>query len=173
MAPTDQITRRPERDGSGTASDRPWWPIVLYVVAVAAVSIIGSTATSSSVDSWYAELDTPWFTPPSWVFGPVWTAIYLLIALSAFLTHRASRPAGPQLGLWWGQLALNLSWSLVFFGLQSPFGGLAVIVPLLMCILVLIRVVWPVQRVAALLLIPYAAWVAYATALNAAIASAN
>jgi translocator protein len=155
------------------SSGRPWWPIALYLAAVAAVSVIGSFATQSSVDTWYRDLDKPWFTPPNWVFGPVWTAIYLLIAVSAFLTHRARRPAGPQLALWWVQLGLNLGWSLVFFGLESPIGGLVVIVPLLAAIVALIASVWPVRRIAALLLVPYALWVSYAAALNLAIALSN
>jgi translocator protein len=149
------------------------WTILAYVGAVVAVSVIGSVATQSAVDTWYAELDRPWFTPPRWVFGPVWTVLYALIALSAFLTHRARRPAGPQLWLWWGQLALNLAWTLVFFGLRAPLGGFIVIVALLAAIIALTVWVWPVRKVAALLLVPYAIWVAYALALNLGILLSN
>jgi len=152
---------------------RPWWPILLYLAAVVAVAGLGSLATQSAVDTWYGELDKPWFTPPRWVFGPVWSVLYLMIAVAAFLTHRARRDAAAPLAVWWVQLALNLAWSLVFFGLRAPVAGLVVIVALLAAIVVLIRTVWPVSRAAAWLLVPYLLWVSYATALNIGIVAAG
>lgn len=172
-----------QRAGSGTApgastrtdaeSQRPWWPIVLYLAAVVAVAGLGSMATQSAVDTWYGELDKPWFTPPRWVFGPVWSVLYLMIAVSAFLTHRARREATAPLAVWWVQLGLNLAWSLVFFGLRAPVAGLVVILALLASIVVLIRAVWPVSRPASWLLVPYVLWVGYATALNIGIVAAG
>lgn len=166
-------TRGPRDLGGPPAPPRPWWPIVLYLGAVAAVAFLGSLATQSAVDTWYGELDKPWFTPPRWVFGPVWTVLYVMIAVSAFLTHRARREAGGALAVWWVQLGLNLAWSLVFFGLRAPVAGLVVILALLASIVVLIRSVWPVSRPAAWLLVPYALWVTYATALNIGIVAAG
>ena len=166
---TDGHFGAPVREGS----ERPRWPILLYLAAVAAVAILGSLATQSAVDTWYSELDTPWFTPPRWVFGPVWTVLYVLIAVSAFLTHRARGEAGAALAVWWVQLGLNLAWTLVFFGLRAPVAGLVVILAQLASIVVLMRAAWPLSRTAALLLVPYLLWVGYATALNIGIVAGN
>ena len=118
---------------------------------------------------WYAELVKPAWTPPNWIFGPVWTVLYVLIALSAWLVWRARPRFGLPLALWFAQLGLNGIWSWLFFGLERP--GLAAIdiVVLLGAILATAYAFAHVSRLAALALLPYVLWVGYATALNVTI----
>ncbi len=128
-------------------------------------------ATASSVRSWYLSLARPPGTPPNWVFGPVWTVLYLLIGVSAWLVWRrldiGIEPKRAALRTWGWQLLLNAFWAPAFFGLQSTTWGLVVIVPLLATILLTIARFLPLQRWAAGMLVPYAAWVSYAAYLNA------
>ena len=118
---------------------------------------------------WYAELAKPTWTPPGWIFGPVWTVLYVLIALSAWLVWRAQPRFGLPLVLWSAQLGLNTIWSWLFFRLERP--GLAAIdiVVLLGTIIATAYAFVRVSRTAALLLLPYALWVGFASALNIAI----
>jgi len=132
---------------------------------------VGSLATSTQSD-WYRELIKPSFNPPGWVFGPVWTVLYILIGVSFFLVWRRGFPgkAGrAALVCFLVQLALNAVWTLLFFGLQSPALALVDIVALLVAIVLTIILFSSISRVAACLLIPYLAWVSFATVLNGAI----
>jgi len=117
---------------------------------------------------WYEALQKPWFNPPNWLFGPAWTVLYVLIAIAGWRTWEHAR-GGRAMKLWWAQLALNFLWSPVFFTLQSIGGGLLVVSLMLLSILAFIALTWNRDRVAAFLFVPYAAWVAFATALNASI----
>jgi tryptophan-rich sensory protein len=129
---------------------------------------VGSLATSTSVATWYPALEKPAWTPPGWLFGPVWTLLYVMMGIAAWLVWRqvnAGRATLPLL-LFALQLLLNAGWSLLFFGLRSP--GLALIEILLLWIAIA-ATLWAfarVQRRAALLLAPYLAWVSFAAALN-------
>ncbi len=146
--------------------------LALAVLPVIAASGLGGLVTRAAVPVWYAGLARPAFNPPNWVFGPVWTVLFAMIALSAYrILSLAPGTPGRREALWAYalQLALNTAWSFAFFGLQSTLAGLVVIVPLLAAILLTIRLFWPLDRVAAWLLVPYAAWVSYATVLNAAL----
>jgi tryptophan-rich sensory protein len=146
--------------------------LALAVLPVIAASGLGGLVTRAAVPVWYAGLARPAFNPPNWVFGPVWTVLFAMIALSAYrILSLAPGMPGRREALWAYalQLALNTAWSFAFFGLQSTLAGLVVIVPLLAAILLTIRLFWPLDRVAAWLLVPYAAWVSYATVLNAAL----
>jgi benzodiazapine receptor len=136
-------------------------------LAMLAVAVVGRFATDTSSE-WYAQLVKPAWQPPGWVFGPVWTSIYVLIVVSATLAYRdvGGRRRRLVLGLFAGNLALNLSWSLIFFQARAPLVAAFEIVALLVTILALIRLVRPHNRVAALALVPYAAWVTFATVLN-------
>jgi tryptophan-rich sensory protein len=116
---------------------------------------------------WYAEIAKPAWTPPSSVFGPVWTILYVMIALSAWLVWRAQPRFGVPIGLWCAQLALNTIWSWLFFGLERPDLAAGDIVVLLGTIVAYAFA--GVSRTAALLLLPYGLWVGFATALNIAI----
>ncbi len=118
---------------------------------------------------WYAEIAKPAWTPPGWVFGPVWSLLYVMIALSAWLVWRQQPRFGLPLGLWFAQLGLNTIWSWLFFGLERPDLAAIDIVVLLAAIIATACAFARVSRAAALLLLPYALWVGFATALNIAI----
>lgn len=146
---------------------RPFLALAGFIALTLAVSAIGARATLPEIPGWYAQLAKPSFTPPNWVFGPVWTTLYILMALAAWLVWRADRPARrPALALWGVQLALNLTWSLLFFGAHRIGLALAEIVVLLLAIGATILLFARVSRVAAVLMVPYLAWVGYATALT-------
>ena len=121
---------------------------------------------------WYLQLAKPAFNPPGWVFGPVWTVLYIMIAVVGWRLWYAAE-AGTAHALWWLQLALNFSWSPAFFAAHQIGLALAIIVLLLITILAMIALTWRQDRISALLLLPYAVWVAFATALNAAIFQLN
>ncbi len=133
---------------------------------------MGNLATASSVRSWYPELAKPSWTPPGAVFGPVWTLLYAFIAVVGWRCwlRREQSPANRHLPLWWLlQLGLNALWSPAFFGLQSPWAGLWVIVPLWVVLLILLIKFCQTDRASAALWAPYFAWVTFATCLNFAI----
>jgi benzodiazapine receptor len=118
-------------------------------------------------DAWYAQLDKPAFNPPGWIFAPVWTLLYILIAIAGWrVSHRDHR--GYPTRLWWTQLGLNFVWSPIFFAAHQIGLALAVILLLLVSILGFIATTWQRDRVAAWLFMPYAAWVTFASVLNAA-----
>jgi benzodiazapine receptor len=149
---------------------------LIAVVAVVAASALGQVATYPNLAPWYANLAKPWFTPPSWVFGPVWTALYLLMGFALWRILRApSNVAGRRLAvvLFGLQLILNAAWSWMFFWANSPVLGMINIVPQLLIILATNMAFARVDRVAALCLVPLAVWVAYASVLNAAIWQLN
>jgi tryptophan-rich sensory protein len=122
---------------------------------------------------WYASLAKPDWTPPTWVFGPAWTILYAMMALAAWRLwrrrHTRPRESRRALALFAVQLALNLAWTPVFFGMQRPDLALAVILLLWAAIAATIVAAWRACRTAAALLVPYLAWVTFATALNMAI----
>jgi tryptophan-rich sensory protein len=156
---------------SHSTTDRPpnGWISALVSIAIAlAVAAVGGWATATSVTTWYAGLAKPAFTPPNGVFGPVWTTLYVLMALAAWRVWRAGPVAGrrPALVLYAVQLALNLLWSVLFFGLRQPGLALVEVVLLFAAILATAFAFWRIDRPAGLMLAPYAAWVAFASALN-------
>ena len=133
--------------------------------------IIGSVFTVSSVNGWYTTLVKSTLNPPSWVFGPAWVTLYTLMGLAAYLVWRKRHLPGAKLALtWYGvQLVLNALWSVLFFGLQQPGLAFAEIVALLACIVVTSVLFWRVSPLAGALMIPYIAWVAFASYLNVSI----
>jgi translocator protein len=150
--------------------------IVKLVVSCAVpllVGIMGSLfTTSDSLGNWYANLHKPSFNPPNWIFGPVWTTLYIMMGISAFLVWRKdinSKAVRIVLACFVVQLFLNAIWTPLFFGLHSPLLGLIDIVLLLNAIIVTVFAFFQISRIAALLLIPYLAWVSFAAVLNAAI----
>ncbi|HOT36268.1 MAG TPA: tryptophan-rich sensory protein [Candidatus Latescibacteria bacterium] len=146
----------------------PWAMLVLFLIVVFSVSVIGGLFTASSVGTWYEGLAKPSWRPPNWLFGPVWTILYAMMAVSAWLVWKKAG-FGSALLMFAVQLLINGIWSPVFFGAQSLGGGLVVIVALWFAIVGTIAMFWPVSLAAALLLLPYLAWVSFATVLNAAI----
>ena len=121
---------------------------------------------------WYAGLDKPSFNPPGWVFAPVWTVLYVLIAVAGWRTFERDRRGWPM-RLWWAQLALNFLWSPVFFAAHRIGLALAIVLLMLAAILPFIGMAWRQDRVAAWLFAPYAAWVGFASVLNGAIFALN
>lgn len=121
---------------------------------------------------WYEALVKPSFNPPNWIFGPVWTVLYVLIAIAGWRVWQRDRSSA-AMKLWWLQLLLNFSWSPAFFVLKQIDVALAIIVALLIVILAFIVSALKVDRASALLFVPYAAWVGFATLLNAAIWKLN
>ena len=142
-----------------------------FVLLCFAVAGTGGLATASGVDTWYPTLVKPAFNPPDWIFGPVWTVLYLMMAIAAWRVWR--RPPSEQrsvaLAVFGLQLALNLAWSVLFFGLQSPGAALVEIVLLLGAIAGTTYLFWRQERLAGLLFVPYLLWVAFATLLNVSI----
>ena len=135
---------------------------------------LGSVVTSSSIASWYATLDRPPGTPPNWLFGPVWSVLYILIGVSfALVWHRGMLGKNRLTFLFFGQLILNLGWSPVFFGAHQITLALVVILLMWVFIVLTIRAFAQVSMPAAWLLIPYLIWVSYATYLNAGYAYLN
>jgi tryptophan-rich sensory protein len=145
--------------------------LFVFIVLCLAVSGIGGAITATSVDTWYQALEKPPFNPPDWVFAPVWTTLYIFMAIAAWRVWRrrwieATSQAFSVFAL---QLGLNLAWSFLFFGLQRIELALAEIVILLVAIIANMVLFWRVDRLAGLLFVPYAAWVAYAVLLNASL----
>ena len=154
-----------------TPSARGSLPTLAGLLALPLASgALGSLATMSEVRGWYTTLAKPGFNPPSWVFGPVWTTLYILMALSIWLVWRSSAPeARATKFAWFAMLALNAAWSPLFFGLHRPDLALIDIALYLMALAALTRLLWGQSRLAAWLQAPHLAWVAYAGALNASI----
>ena len=121
---------------------------------------------------WYAKLAKPAFTPPSGIFAPVWTLLYIMIAIAGWRTF-AHDPLSPAMIVWTIALALNFSWSPIFFGRNQPVAAFSVIVALLAMIITFIRLSWPQDALSALLFVPYAAWTLLAALLNAEICRLN
>lgn len=143
-----------------------WISLVVFLVVVIGGGLAIGLVTRP--DGWYAELAKPPFNPPNWIFGPVWTILYVLIAVAGWRTFRRDA-GGTAMKLWAAQLALNFLWSPVFFAAHMVGAALAVVVLLFAAIVGFIAATWTVDRPAAWMFVPYAAWVAFATLLNASI----
>lgn len=140
-----------------------------FFAASLAVGAIGGFATSFSVTTWYPTLIKPRFNPPNSIFAPVWTTLYVLMGLAAWRVWRATYVQGSTrapMVLYAVQLALNLAWSLIFFGLRSPGAALVEVTMLLSGVIATAVAFWRVDRFAGLLFVPYVAWVSFATVLN-------
>jgi len=143
------------------------------IIFIAMMFAVGFTsAFLFPVGEWHAGLNKPWFNPPNWLFGPVWTALYVMIGLAGALAWRWDPQSG-AIKVWFAQLVLNGAWTAVFFGAQQIELGLVVILVLLLLILSFIKRTKRELPSAAWLFAPYLLWVTFATMLNAAIASLN
>lgn len=155
---------------------RIFLPVIISVVICLFIGGMSGFATASSVQTWYPQLIKPSFTPPNYLFGPVWTVLYILMGIAAGLVwargthHSWVKTALYYFGL---QLLLNGSWSLVFFGLKNPTLALAIILALLITIVFTIRGFRIVNKTAAWLMVPYLLWVLFASALNFSIVQLN
>lgn len=150
--------------------------LILSVIGCELIGLLGTPFTISAIPNWYATLNKPFFAPPNWIFGPVWTLLYLLMGIAFYLIWKQGwqkkkvKTAGQ---FFLAQLALNFIWTPIFFGLRAPLLGLIVIVAMWILIAITIKKFYPLSKSACYLLIPYLAWVSFATLLNAAIVLLN
>jgi translocator protein len=151
--------------------DNQWVVLGGFCVASFVAAAIGGTATGGAVQDWYPTLAKPSWNPPAWLFGPVWTLLYIAMAVAAWLVWRRVGWDGARLALlmFFIQLTLNAVWSVVFFGLRNPGAAFAEIVVLWVAIVVTALLFWKVTPAAGWLFLPYLVWVSFATALNFAI----
>lgn len=145
--------------------------LILWVAVCLGAGLIGSLSTASAVSTWYAELRKPGWTPPGWVFGPVWTTLYVLMGIAGWLVWRKAGFSGAPWAilLFALQLAFNAAWSGIFFGMRRFDLAFIEIVMLWVLILATAIAFWRHDPRSAVLLLPYLAWVSYASALNYAI----
>lgn len=146
-----------------------FWKLLASVVVAEGAGMIGSLFTTPSIPGWYASLAKPAFNPPSWVFAPVWTLLFLLMGVAVFLVWRKGtgiRQVRSALYVFAGQLVLNVLWSILFFGLHSPLAAFCEIIVLWLAICWTIVSFNRVSKAAAWLLMPYIFWVSFATLLN-------
>lgn len=142
---------------------------LICIIICESAGVIGSIFTTTAIPGWYATLVKPSFTPPNWVFAPVWTSLYLLMGISAFLVWRKgldNHLVNSGLRIFILQLILNTLWSFLFFGLKSPLLGLIEIVLLWIAIVLTILNFFRVSKLAGILLLPYILWVSFAAILN-------
>ena len=159
----------PSRPGAQRTRREQIWGLIGLVAVCLGTAAIGGAITSSSVGTWYQTLQRPAWTPPDWVFAPVWTALYVSMAMAGWLVWRTGEDVRLPLVLFGIQLLLNLGWSVLFFGLRSP-GAAAVEIVWLWAAIVATTVVFVRRvRLAGWLFVPYAVWVTFAAALNVAI----
>jgi tryptophan-rich sensory protein len=158
-------------DGNGRTRAESLLGLGGFVVLCLSISAIGGWVTAGSVGTWYRTLEKPAFNPPDWLFAPVWTLLYLMIALAGWRVWRRAGLAGNRAGMaaYAAQLALNLAWSFLFFGGRLIGVALAEILLLFVVICVNAVLFWRADRLAGWLLAPYAAWVAFASVLNFAL----
>ena len=143
--------------------------ISIAIVVCLLIGFLGSIATQTSVDNWFTTLEKPFFNPPAWLFAPVWTVLYIMMGIAAGLVwYRGLHHVWVKTALYHFlfQLFLNLSWSVVFFGLKQPFWALIVIIALIVLLSLTIKWFKIADKKAAYLLIPYLLWVLFAAALN-------
>ena len=154
---------------------RQWFVLAGLLAASFLVAFVGGLASTRSVDGWYAGAAKPPWTPPNWLFGPVWTVLYTAMAVAAWLVWRrwGWEAAKPALLLYAGQLALNAIWTPLFFGAEQLWLGLAVIVALDVVLALTVLAFFRKSRLAGALLLPYLVWCLYATSLNAGVAALN
>lgn len=141
--------------------------LLVSVVAVMLLGVSGSLFTAPAIESWYAALNKPSFTPPNWLFASAWTLLYFLIGLTLYLCWNSKFWNDQMLKFaFFLQLFLNLLWSPLFFGLQSPIFGLIDIVALDLAVMATIILLFKHSKIASLLMLPYLAWILFASALN-------
>lgn len=143
--------------------------LVIAIIISELAGIVGSVFTTPSISTWYATLAKSGFNPPAWIFAPVWTTLFALMGIAAFLVWKKGlgrKDVRIALGIFLVQLILNTFWSIIFFGLHSPGGALIEIVFLWLAILVTIIAFAKISKPAAWLLVPYIAWVSFAAYLN-------
>ena len=146
-----------------------WKKLLFSIFMTQIAGGIGAIATTPKITTWYAHLNQPSFRPPNWLFGPVWTLLYLLMGIAFYLVFTSKKPTklkSPALQMFLIQLGLNVAWSFLFFGLENPLFGLICIAFLWWTIFQTILKFHKVSPLSAYLLYPYLAWVSFASILN-------
>lgn len=148
------------------------WKLIISILLSFLASAVGSLFTAGSVSTWYTTLVKPGFNPPNWVFGPVWTILYLMIGISLYLVwiKKLNKTAFIIFII---QLFLNALWSILFFGIRSPLYAFIEIILLWIAILITIIYFYRINKISAYLLIPYILWVSFAAVLNFAVFMLN
>jgi translocator protein len=150
-------------------AERHWPMLVFFVGLMYAAGALGGAVTFPEIDGWYAGIAKPAWTPPNGIFTPVWNTIFALTGIATWMVWRRVGSRGDWVSLFVVQWTLNVCWSFAFFGLHSPGAALVVIAALWLSLAALIAVYWKVRALAGAMLLPYIAWVSFATALNLAI----
>ncbi len=166
--------KSPEREKKGFL--RNAFFLVSFIIIAQIAGIVGSLFTTNSVNTWYKEISRPSFTPPDWLFAPVWIILYLLMGISAYLIWKKGahkKEVRTALILFFIQLILNSLWSVIFFGLHLTLIAFIEIVLLWFAILFMIIKFYPISRTASLIQIPYILWVSFAAILNFSFAALN
>jgi translocator protein len=144
-----------------------WVTVVLCVALCQMAGVIGSVFTYQSIPTWYSALNKPWFTPPNWLFAPVWLSLFTLMGISLYwVLQKGVKNVKIPLAIFTSQLALNTLWNFLFFGLRNPLYGLVGIITLWLLIAATIIEFHKASKKAGLLLVPYIIWVTIATLLN-------
>lgn len=136
------------------------------IIIPLAAGFIGSLFTTSSIPTWYSALNKPSFSPPNWIFFPVWTVLYILMGIALYVVWQKGTNVKAAMSIFGTQLALNVLWPIIFFGMRSPFYALIEILVLWVSIALTIRAFWKISKTAGNLLIPYILWVSFAAFLN-------
>jgi benzodiazapine receptor len=143
--------------------------LIVSLLITQGIAATASLFTISQIPGWYRTLNKPSFNPPNWLFGPVWTVLYIMIAIAAYMVwqRRVGNPLFSKARIsYFVQLLLNFSWSAVFFGMHQIVGGLVVIALLIVSIVINIYYFSKFSKAAAWLLVPYLLWVSFASVLN-------
>ena len=145
--------------------------LILCIILPLSVGSISGIATAGNITTWYAMLNKPWFNPPDYLFGPVWTALYFLMGISLFMVWKSPRGSlRTRALLFFGiQLALNFAWSFIFFHFKQTGGAMIEIILVWISIVTMIILFYRINKTAALLQIPYLLWVSFASVLNGSI----
>lgn len=149
--------------------------LLIFIIIAQLAGLVGSFFTAPNIDNWYVFLERPSFAPPNWLFAPAWITLYTLMGIASFLVwqKRQFPRARSALFFYLGQLLFNALWSIVFFGMQSPFLGFLVIIILWFLIVITLIKFWKTEKIAGLLFIPYILWVSFAAVLNFSIWQLN
>ncbi len=143
------------------------WLLGLSIGLCLGTGLLGSFFTFSAIPEWYQTLNKPFFSPPNWLFGPVWTVLYIFMGISLYLIWDSKgKGKSKALKIFWIQLFLNAIWSIIFFGMRNPGLALIDIVALWIAIILTIKSFYKISKPAAYLLIPYLLWVSFAAILN-------
>ncbi len=155
---------------------KDWWKLIVAVILCLMVGYIGSFATTPAIPTWYATLNKPPFSPPNWLFAPVWTTLYILMGISLYLVWTKGtkiKKNKEAINLFLIQLGLNFLWSFIFFGFKNPSLAFLELVALWVVLLITILRFLKISKTAGYLLIPYILWVSFATILNLSIVLLN